>query len=119
MAYYSLDEINDILIKLSQEAPAEIKFTKHERLGILINNPSEEEVAKAVVQDDVPLYACSVCKKKLISAHLLDLHVVENHDSYFDLQKDKKPMVSQRKSKGISQLNDIYLLSVCMLSRGM
>ncbi len=36
-------------------------------------------------------HACSVCKKSQPSAHLLELHVVENHDSYFEVLAKKKP----------------------------
>jgi hypothetical protein len=33
-------------------------------------------------------HACSVCKKSLPSAHLLELHVTESHDSYFQVLYD-------------------------------
>jgi hypothetical protein len=36
-------------------------------------------------------HSCNTCKKSLPSAHLLDLHVAENHDSYFQLLSAKKP----------------------------
>ena len=36
-------------------------------------------------------HACSQCKKCLPSAHLLDLHLSETHDSYFQLLSAKKP----------------------------
>lgn len=96
MAFYSPLEVNEILNKLSQEPASEVKFLKFERLGILVDPEDDSSLAKE--EDDknaAQLYACSVCTKKLISAHLLDLHVTENHDSYFELQKDKKPMVSK------------------------
>lgn len=35
-------------------------------------------------------HTCSVCKKSLPSAHLLDLHLMENHDSYFEILAAKK-----------------------------
>ena len=87
MAVYTQLEIKDILIKLTKEPP-KLRFIKFERLGVLIDT-------EPVIDDNESslLYACSVCKKNFISAHLLDLHVTENHDSYFQLAKDKKPMV--------------------------
>lgn len=97
MANYSSSEIEEILLKLSQAPAPEVKLIKFERLGVLVNVPKKEEGLKD--GEDVSLLLnCSVCKKKLISSHLLDLHVVENHDSYFQLQKDKKPMVSSIKN---------------------
>ena len=36
-------------------------------------------------------HSCGTCKKNLPSAHLLDLHIQENHDSYFKLLSGKKP----------------------------
>lgn len=34
---------------------------------------------------------CSVCKKSLPSYHLLELHIQENHDSFFSILSEKKP----------------------------
>lgn len=90
MAVYSTSEVKEIFIKLSQQPASEARFIKFERLGISVNL---EEAS--VVTTDSLLYICSVCSKRLASAHLLDLHVTEHHDSYFDIQKEKKPMVSQ------------------------
>lgn len=39
-------------------------------------------------------YRCSCCQKQLPSAHLLDLHLMEKHDSYFAVQAERKPMVT-------------------------
>ncbi|XP_049878991.1 zinc finger protein 511 isoform X2 [Pectinophora gossypiella] len=36
-------------------------------------------------------YTCSQCKKVLPSPHLLDLHIQENHDSFFAVLAAKKP----------------------------
>ena len=36
-------------------------------------------------------HVCSQCKKSLPSAHLLDLHIVETHDTYFQLLSAKRP----------------------------
>lgn len=40
-------------------------------------------------------YLCAECRKCLPSAHLLDLHLSERHDSFFAVQVEKgiKPMV--------------------------
>lgn len=38
-------------------------------------------------------FVCDTCHKKLPSSHLLDLHVAENHDSYFAALAERKPMV--------------------------
>lgn len=94
MAFYSPSEINEILLRLAQQPASEINFINFERLGIFVDlevdsSPKDDE-------DVGQLYVCLVCRKKVVSAHLLDLHVAENHDSYFDLQKDKKPMVSKQ-----------------------
>lgn len=35
-------------------------------------------------------FNCSQCRRNLPSAHLLDLHLEENHDSYFELLTTKK-----------------------------
>uniref|UniRef100_A0A1B6J4M3 C2H2-type domain-containing protein n=1 Tax=Homalodisca liturata TaxID=320908 RepID=A0A1B6J4M3_9HEMI len=35
---------------------------------------------------------CSQCRKPLPSAHLLDLHISESHDSFFAAQAERKPM---------------------------
>lgn len=95
MAIYSPSEIREILEKLSQLPQNEPKFKKFERLGVLINSRESDEEPEAFDDNnESQLYACSVCRKKLISAHLLDLHVLEQHDTYFQLQKEKKPMVS-------------------------
>jgi len=36
-------------------------------------------------------HSCSVCKKALPSPHLLELHLQENHDSFFALLAERKP----------------------------
>lgn len=92
MSFYTTAEIDDIITRLSVE-PAVEKFIKFERLGVFVETKEEPEAVEDC-EDISQLYTCSVCRKKLISAHLLDLHVV-NHDSYFQLQKDKTPVVSK------------------------
>lgn len=95
MALYTATELQEILVKLSQEPQTEVNYLKFQRLGILVKEDEEESKSPAECEKNYgPQYSCSVCRKKLISAHLLDLHVSENHDSYFDIQKLKKPMVS-------------------------
>lgn len=105
MAFYSPLEVNEILIKLSKDPPSAVKFTKFERLGILVEPKAEDGSPSKEDKSQAQLYACSVCSKKLISAHLLDLHITENHDSYFEIQKEKKPMVSARISAIIQFTN--------------
>lgn len=39
-------------------------------------------------------FLCAQCSKNLPSAHLLDLHLSEKHDSFFAVQAERKPMVS-------------------------
>ncbi|XP_045770991.1 zinc finger protein 511 isoform X2 [Maniola jurtina] len=39
-------------------------------------------------------YSCSQCKKVLPSPHLLDLHIQEQHDSFFAVMASKKPSYS-------------------------
>lgn len=38
-------------------------------------------------------YLCDTCRKRIASVHLLDLHVLETHDTLFQLMAEKKPMV--------------------------
>ncbi len=38
-------------------------------------------------------YTCATCRKSFASAHLLDLHIEETHDSFFAVQAERKPMV--------------------------
>ena len=40
-------------------------------------------------------FLCAQCSKNLPSAHLLDLHLSEKHDSFFAVQAERKPMVWQ------------------------
>lgn len=99
MAHLSPEVVKELLIAISQRPETEPNFIKFERRGILVDKPveSEDPSREDPVKDSADvsqLYSCSVCKKKLVSAHLLDLHFTENHDSYFDLQKLRKPMVS-------------------------
>ncbi|CAG9808903.1 unnamed protein product [Chironomus riparius] len=78
---YSRDEIIEILLRQSLQNE-DIKYEKFEKLGIhpVINLTSNNIN-----------YTCEFCKKNLLSSHLLDLHVSENHDSFFELQKSRKP----------------------------
>ncbi|XP_049699166.2 protein lethal(2)k10201 isoform X1 [Helicoverpa armigera] len=39
-------------------------------------------------------YSCAQCKKVLPSPHLLDLHIQENHDSFFAVLAEKRPSYS-------------------------
>lgn len=36
-------------------------------------------------------HSCSVCKKSLPSPHLLELHIQENHDSFFSVLSERSP----------------------------
>jgi len=40
------------------------------------------------------MYVCGTCKKSLPTSHILELHVLELHDTYFAMSVPKKPMVS-------------------------
>lgn len=91
MSVYSQEETVLILKKLAAMPPTDIKYKKFERLGIEM---SEDEPAAS--EGDEQVNSCSVCRKILPSAHLLDLHVSENHDSFFAVKAEKQPMVSQK-----------------------
>lgn len=81
---YSADEIRAILLRQSQQNE-DLKYEKFEKLGIhSIVNLTNNNIN----------YTCEFCKKNLLSSHLLDLHVSENHDSFFELQKSRKASVS-------------------------
>lgn len=83
---YSADEIREILLRKSQKNE-EVKYEKFEKLGIhSIINLTSHNIN----------YTCEFCKKNLLSSHLLDLHVSENHDTFFELQKSRKPSVSKQ-----------------------
>jgi len=41
--------------------------------------------------NSVHRHSCSVCHRSLPSSHLLDLHIAENHDSFFSVLSEKKP----------------------------
>ena len=38
-------------------------------------------------------FVCSECKKWCPTARILELHVLENHDSFFKVSAKKQPMV--------------------------
>jgi hypothetical protein len=44
--------------------------------------------------NSVHRHVCSVCRRTLPSNHLLDIHLLENHDAMFQLQTAKQDMVS-------------------------
>ena len=86
MAFYNRNEVQSILLKLASEKK-DYKYIKYEKLGV-VSEKSEN------FQNE-NLYSCISCKKKtVLSSHLLDLHVSEKHDSFFEVQKAKKPCVS-------------------------
>lgn len=66
MAVYSLLEIHEILIKLSQDPQIDVKYLKFPRLGILVSRDKDE--GKSENNDKQNSYQCCECKKKLISA---------------------------------------------------
>lgn len=43
-------------------------------------------------------FLCAQCSKNLPSAHLLDLHLSEKHDSFFAVLSERQPMVSVLKA---------------------
>lgn len=85
MAYYSKSELQDILQKLASEK-SEYQYLKHEKSGVLFTALKQTDIAD--------LYICGICKKSLLTSHLLNLHFAEHHDSFFEIQKDRKPSVS-------------------------
>ncbi|CAO1423422.1 unnamed protein product [Diamesa hyperborea] len=115
-SHYSPDEIRTILLNITSD-PDVFKYgnsliPEFKRLGVL---PDEKAVLAPLCDDtiicNVPnckksfnsikdyeshykthMYSCNQCKKSLPSAHLLDLHISETHDSFFALLKLKKPM---------------------------
>lgn len=92
MSAYEPEEVYGILTALSEAPLSVIKYKKFERLGVVMTEKDGPEKDNS----NYPiLHICSVCRKVLPSSHLLDLHFAERHDSFFEVQKDKKPMVSQ------------------------
>jgi hypothetical protein len=91
MAVYSPLELHEVLIKLSQDV-FDVKYLKFPRLGVFVKQ-EEKSSESDDKSEERRQYQCAECKKKLISSHLLDLHLLETHDSYFDVQKLKVPMV--------------------------
>lgn len=84
MAFYNRNEVQSILLKLAGERK-DFKLIKYEKLGV-VSEKSEKF-------PNENLYSCISCKKVLLSAYLLDLHVSEKHDSFFEVQKAKKACV--------------------------
>lgn len=111
MAKYSNEEIASIFKKLAASAPNDVKFKKFERFGVLMaeDKPAETEENR-----------CITCRKVLPSAHLLDLHVSENHDSFFavKVENKKEPMVSQKNCRQ-KPFCSFFLLLVRLLSQRM
>lgn len=85
MAFYDQNVVQSILLKLASEEK-KLKIFKYEKLGVV------SEKSENFLNEN--LYSCISCKKSILSAHLLDLHVSEKHDSFFQVQKTKKPCVS-------------------------
>lgn len=85
MACYDQTEVQSILLKLASEEKS-VKFVKYEKLGVISEQQSEYFVNENI-------YSCISCKKILLSSLLLDIHVSEKHDSFFELQKTKTPCV--------------------------
>lgn len=56
------------------------------------------------------MHSCSICKKNLPSSHILELHVLELHDTLFALMAEKNPMVSFNRTALVSILN-LHLIS--------
>jgi hypothetical protein len=82
-------EINSIreALKRTREKQDDVVYKSFEKLGIIIDEGCES--------DEQSNHSCSVCKKTLISAHLLSLHVIEAHDTFFSLTSIKQPSVSE------------------------
>lgn len=85
MAYYTRDELQSIVLRLASEK-GNVEFVKHEKLGVLFSPHLNAKLLN--------LYECNSCKKSVLSSHLLNLHVAEHHDTFFKVQKDRKPSVS-------------------------
>lgn len=66
-------------------------------------------------------YGCSMCHKNLPSAHLLDLHIEESHDSFFAAKAERDPMVSCNAFKRVSvnHLLKLDFVTVRLLYRRM
>jgi hypothetical protein len=77
------------------------------------NNSSHELQERALSRDFrylVPKHECTLCRALLPTAHLLDLHLSEVHDSFFAAQAARKMLVyaclveaCDRKFSGIEQ----------------
>ncbi|XP_055380343.1 protein lethal(2)k10201 [Condylostylus longicornis] len=71
----------------------------HSKLPVSCNIPGCNQMFDTIFEfethyNSLHRYLCSFCKKNLPSAHLLDLHVSESHDSFFAAQAEKKAMFS-------------------------
>ncbi|XP_037292833.1 protein lethal(2)k10201-like [Manduca sexta] len=60
------------------------------RLGIHDDEAFTDE-AVFIEHNDNHRYACGQCKKVLPNPYLLDLHIRENHDSFFSAMAERKP----------------------------
>lgn len=96
MTHYTTDEIERILSELAQEQDSSVenvkKFAPFRKLGVDVNCEESYEDDSASKSDYGSSFTCSACKKVLMSAHLLELHILEHHDSYFNVVKDSQPL---------------------------
>ncbi|XP_039481932.1 protein lethal(2)k10201 [Drosophila santomea] len=71
------------------------------KLGVLVDiddvvGDQDEAVRIRDNRDKEQSYSCAECRKMLPTAHLLDLHITEQHDCYFaaSVERGDKPMFS-------------------------
>ncbi|KAI8038636.1 protein lethal(2)k10201 [Drosophila gunungcola] len=79
--------------------PATPSLPPFKKLGVLVEIDEivgdQEKAAKiSDIRDKEQSYSCAECRRMLPTAHLLDLHITEQHDLYFAASVDRgdKPM---------------------------
>ncbi|XP_030387002.1 protein lethal(2)k10201 [Scaptodrosophila lebanonensis] len=78
----------------------------YQKLGVLVERDDIVDAGQSTISSqscnkNIPTsvtqsYTCAECKRTLPTAHLLDLHITEQHDTYFaaSVERGDKPMFS-------------------------
>lgn len=99
MTHYSKQEIEKILDELSKAESQSCENYKiggepYKKLGVDLNFAESGGDDSALNTIYGGSFVCSECKKIYLSSHLLELHILENHDSYFLVARETQPMYS-------------------------
>ncbi|XP_033155385.1 protein lethal(2)k10201 [Drosophila mauritiana] len=107
LAFLSREQIIRILSEvpagfIKPTDPPAPSLPPFKKLGVLVDIDDivgEQDAAAARIRDNMDKeqsFSCVECRKILPTAHLLDLHITEQHDCYFaaSVERGDKPMFS-------------------------